>query len=774
MAEKNDSLKNPDGSWKYTNKLVNSQNPHLLQYAHNPVQWHEWNQEALDESKATGKPVFVSVGYSSCYWCHVMEREVFSNAEIAKVINEAFVCIKIDKEERPDLDDILMTARQIMTRDAGWPNNMFLTPYPKIKPFFAGGLFGPDHRYGQISFSEVVAMIKESWETKREAIFKASEEIARAVITNYSAKLENLPSSISTHDIIESLFIQLKSYFDPANGGFFQSPKFPHEVYVNFLVDFYKVTNSPEVYEMVESSLDNIAAGGMHDQVGGGFHRYATDVNWLIPHFEKMLYNQAQLAFVYTKAFSVLKHPHYKKTAEKTLDFVLRKMTGKEGVFYSTIDAETNATEGEYYLWDKEEISQTLSEEEAKLLFDYYSIAALPVQSVHPQAKGGVLHAKSLATIYDAENSEKIYSIFDKLLKKRQKRNQPLVDEKIITSWNGLMIDAFAFAGQVLDRKDYIKTAEKAASYLIKNQIDKNGNLYRIIKDNKRSEVKAFMEDYSFFIKGLLSLYKATDDKKWLSHAITLSNKADELFWDVEKGCYFFTDGMEDLIIRMKTGSDAAYPSDNAIMMHNLIDLKNFDKRPLWENKIKKLLHNFYKDLVVTPMNHSCLIHGILLDSDYKSSDYNNIGSAINLIANDNRNISATHVSAKITRLKRKVKPGVEFDINLVIDINKGWHINSNPASSDFLIPTQAIFKGEGIAVKKVVYPDTKKALAFDDNIIKVYDKKLTITATLELDDELKSRENAVLEVILTVQACDTGTCLSPSNIILRENIPIN
>lgn len=770
MHEESNKLKNPDGTWKYTNTLQDSLSPYLLQHAHNPVDWHPWGKEALQRSQKENKPILVSIGYATCYWCHVMERQVFEDPAIAEIMNKHFINVKIDREERPDLDDIYMTARQLLTHEGGWPNNVFLTP--DLQPFFAGGVFGPDNRYGRISFPDLLEMLHASWENKRDEIHHVATQMTRATVQNLTNNPHQKAPALPYTEVINTLTGQLQAFTDKKEGGFFQAPKFPHENYLLYLLDYYKKTKDEAIIDTAETTLDKMMAGGIFDQIGGGFHRYSVDHKWLVPHFEKMLYNQALLAKTYTIAYEILGHRHYKHAAESTLDFVLRDMTAKNGAFFSAFDAETDEIEGKFYVWTRSEVKDVLSEKQAELFFKHYNLSPIPKFDGHRHAEGGTIHALNVPVAYDNKDRVKLQAIVKKLRIAREKRQTPLLDDKNITAWNGLTIDALATAGKILARTDYLNAAEKAANYILKHMIDTKGQLYRIARDGKLTTA-AFLEDYAFLAQGLLSLYKSTEKKKWLDNAITLIQQAEKLFWDEDEHGYFFSDGEEQTIVRIKAGSDAAIPSDNATMLHNLFTLAELTGDRQWEKNILPTIDAFYPDITRSPVSYTHMVHALLRlpriniamlsPADINSSE---------AIANDNSLVSSQAVEAQIIPEKENIEAGKAFKAEIRITIAPGWHINANPTSLNYLIPTQLDFRGnETLEVLQIVYPKNTRALTYDSAIIQVYDGEIIIEATLKVKSKKAAPLKFGLKALLTVQACKTGMCLSPSDILLKRTV---
>ena len=555
---------------KHTNRLINSTSPYLLQHAHNPVDWYPWGKEALDRAKRENKPILVSIGYSACHWCHVMERESFENEDIAKIMNEHFICIKVDREERPDLDEIYMNAVQLMTGSGGWPLNVFLTS--DLKPFFGGTYFPPDDRWGRTGFRKVLLAVAEGYRDRRDKIQESTNQILAALHT--MSATQSAEETELTEGVIKDAVTQLRQSFDTEWGGFRRAPKFPPSATISLLLRHHHRTGDKDALHMATLTLDRMARGGMYDQLGGGFHRYSVDGQWLVPHFEKMLYDNAQLADVYLEAYQLTRNPLYRRTAEETLDYVLRDMTDEGGGFHSSQDADSEDEEGKYYVWSLEEIGQTLPAEDAGLLGRYYGVT-----------KGGnfeghnILHVGTPTDEFakkEGMTSDDLLRRLDgmrpKLLVVRAKRVPPGKDDKILTDWNGLMISAFARGYQVLGTKAYLDAAEKAATFILTHMRSEQGLLHT--HRAGRSHIAAYLDDYAFLTQGLIDLYECTFEPKWIEHARTLVQEMLERFWDAEAGGFYNTAaGEPHLIVRTKNAHDSSIPSGNAVAAEALLRL---------------------------------------------------------------------------------------------------------------------------------------------------------------------------------------------------------
>jgi uncharacterized protein YyaL (SSP411 family) len=531
---------------RHTNRLAQSTSPYLLQHAHNPVDWYPWGPEALERARTKDKPIFLSVGYSTCYWCHVMEREVFENEEIARLMNERFICIKVDREERPDLDEIYMMATQLMTQHGGWPNSVFLTP--DLKPFFAGTYFGPKDQPGRPGFGTLVTQLGEAWKTQRDKIDEVSGRAADAIRSILGERLASIPAATLDGALVDAAVRQIAASHDPRDGGFGLPPKFPSDFYYSFLLDVHERREAAgqaddQTLAMVTRTLDAMAAGGTHDHVGGGFHRYSTDGQWKVPHFEKMLYNQAHLAVAYLDACAATGEVRFADTARGIFSFVAAVFTGPDGQFYSALDAETDAVEGAYYVWTRDEITRVLGDKDAAAFLAVFALANVPHFPGHKHPEGGAVVRKARGVA----NSPEIEAMLGKLASARQNRTLPRLDDKAIAAWNGMMIDAYARGSEVLKEDSYRAAAAKAATFVLDRMRTRDGRLLRsvrVVADAKRQppSQEGFLEDYAFVIRGLLALERVETDSasktRWLAAARTLAVKADELIWDkVSGGC---------------------------------------------------------------------------------------------------------------------------------------------------------------------------------------------------------------------------------------------
>jgi hypothetical protein len=603
----------------HTNQLANQKSPYLLQHAHNPVDWYPWGPAAFEKAHRENKPIFLSIGYSTCHWCHVMERESFENQQTADILNREFVAIKVDREERPDIDRIYMTFVQATTGSGGWPMSVWLTP--DLQPFFGGTYFPPVNRFGQPGFPAVLTQIASAWRTQQPQIV----ESARDAVEHLRKQVSVEPTHTGWADIdaatIDTGFFAFRRTFDSHLGGFGGAPKFPRPSVLNFLLRYHARTKSEDALEMVLKTLREMAKGGMHDQLGGGFHRYSVDERWFVPHFEKMLYDQGQLAIAYLEAFQITHDEQYAAVARRIFDYVLRDMTDAGGAFYSAEDADSAADpsqptvkgEGAFYIWSAEEIRALVEAPATDWFFHRYGVIEAGNVSNDPH---GEFTGRNI--LYQANEIEDTALHFDRsvdeiraalgraeetLLAAREKRPRPHLDDKVLTSWNGLMISAFAKGGAVLDDPRYAEAARRAAEFLIDRMYQpESGILLRRYREGDAA-IPGFLDDYALFAQALLDLYETQFDRRHLDLALRLTEKQRELFEDTAQGAFFSSqDGDSELVLRVKEDYDGAEPSGNSVALGNLLRLAQSTDREDLRASAERLLAAFAARLTAAPV----------------------------------------------------------------------------------------------------------------------------------------------------------------------------
>jgi uncharacterized protein YyaL (SSP411 family) len=586
------------------NRLADESSLYLRQHAGNPVDWYPWGPEALQRAKELDRPIFLSIGYSACHWCHVMEHECFEDPGIADYLNEHFVAIKVDREERPDLDSIYMTALQAMTREGGgWPLSVWLTP--DLKPFYAGTYFPPDDRYAphRPSFPQLLRAIVDAWQNRRAELEKQSSavvEFLRGV-----SEVDSAAGELSA-ELLQGARTALQRTFDPVHGGFGQAPKFPHALELRLLLRIWKRFGADDALHMARMTLDKMAMGGMYDQVGGGFHRYSTDARWLVPHFEKMLYDNALLTSAYVEAWRASGEPAYREVAEETLAYVLREMRSPAGAFYSTQDADSEGEEGKFYVWTPAEIESVLGKDEAELFNYVFGISEegnFEGRNIPHRVKTWDQSARLLNVSMEdlrrriAESSRKLYEA-------RSRRVWPGRDEKILTAWNALMIAAFAQAGAAFGEPRYTQAAQRAADFLLKQMRSPDGRLFRTAAVDSPPKLNGYLEDYAFLIDALVELYQADFETRWLRAAAELAEVMVNQFWDAAGGGFFYTGvDHEKLITRSKDTHDGSTPSGNAMAAMALLKLGHLIGRKEFIEKGRQTLQAFRGAMADSPMS---------------------------------------------------------------------------------------------------------------------------------------------------------------------------
>ena len=630
---KPDSKMNMSSEISRQNRLAKEKSPYLLQHAHNPVDWFPWGEEAFQKAKRENKPIFLSIGYSTCHWCHVMAHESFENHEIAKILNEHFVSIKVDREERPDLDNIYMTAVMSLTGGGGWPMSLFLTP--ERKPFFAGTYFPSEPRWGQPGFKDVLLSIKEQWEKNRNKVLESSDALTKAIQSQSAEKPKG--KFVLDQNVLKKAYAQYAQQFDERYGGFGRAPKFPQGHGLSFLLRYWKRTGDSHALAMVEKTLMEMAQGGIYDHIGRGFHRYSTDERWHVPHFEKMLYDQALLAKAYLEAYQVTEKQSYAETAREILDYVLRDMTDRQGGFYSAEDADSlpfekfsgavpnprhsgQKVEGAFYVWRQSEVLDILGKEEGEIFNFYFGVE--PEGNVpagadpHGEFQGKnilfIAHTFEETAQHFGRPVEEIKNIIQRakktLFSHRQERPHPHRDDKVLVDWNGFMISSLAFGARVLHEPRYAESAEQATQFILKNLVRKDGRLLHRYRDGEAA-ILGTLEDYAFFIHGLIDLYEATFKVEYLREAKRLTQDMIKFFWDRKQSGFFFTaTDAEKLIVRQKEVYDGAIPSGNSLAALDLIRLAHLTGENQWEKMTEELSQYFASDIVQAPMGYAQLL----------------------------------------------------------------------------------------------------------------------------------------------------------------------
>ena len=589
------------------NRLANEQSPYLLQHADNPVDWYPWGKEAFKKARELDRPIFLSIGYSTCHWCHVMEHESFEDDSVAKLLNDSFISIKVDREELPEIDHVYMSVCQAMTGGGGWPLTIVMTPAKE--PFFAGTYFPKDKRGGRSGLFQILPMIADAWNSKRQDIMTSVGQVK-----NYLDQLNSKPAgnNFST-ELINRAYDQFRNGFDEEYGGFFRAPKFPSPHNLIFLMRYHHSFDNKIALDMATKTLKQMRLGGIYDHIGFGFHRYSTDRHWLVPHFEKMLYDQAMIAMAYIEAYHITGEDIFAQTAREIFTYVLRDMTASEGGFFSAEDADSEGEEGKFYIWTEQEIKEVLGEDYGKEFNDIFSITTpgnYRDESSGKETRLNIPHLKN----YNTNGSNEFESAREKLFNIREKRIHPLKDDKILTDWNGLMIAALAKAAIVLDEPVYLDAAEKAAEFVL-HSISKGERLLKRYR-NGVAALDAHLDDYAFMAWGLLELYEATFATKYLSQALDLMNIMVEDFWDDKNGGFFLgSDQSEKLIVRSKTAYDGAIPSGNSVAVMNMVKLTRITGNTNWAELAEKTIRAFSEDVNRAPTGYTLMLTGFMFDT---------------------------------------------------------------------------------------------------------------------------------------------------------------
>ncbi|MEQ8767851.1 MAG: DUF255 domain-containing protein [Planctomycetota bacterium] len=761
----------PDGGPEF-NRLIHEHSPYLLQHARNPVDWYPWGPEAFEKAEKEGKPVFLSVGYSTCHWCHVMEHESFENDAIAKVLNDHYICIKVDREERPDIDEIYMSATQAVTGRGGWPNSVWLTA--DARPWYAGTYFPPNDSGNRIGFRSLLLELHRVWKEQPDRVKGAADQLSDIIRSSASRddfRLEGTLSASVTSDLITSF----EERFDAERGGFGAAPKFPPHHNLLFLCE--EIRRRPEeerapLLRMLTKTLDAMAMGGIHDHVGGGFHRYSTDADWLLPHFEKMLYDNAMLARVYAEAFELTANAAYRRVAEDILDWTLRELSDEAGGFHSAYDADSEGEEGKFYLWSRAEILEVLGAEDGELYCRIFRIepegnfrdersGELTGQNIPHRTQDWTALAESLETSPDSLR-ERANAWNLELRERRAERIWPALDDKVLTAWNGLHIAALARAGDVLDSDRYQSAARLAADFLLDSMRRDDGRLYRTYRRGA-ARLPAVLSDYAFLADGLLVLHRVSGEAKYLDAAKELTGVVLEDFRSPGGGFFSTADGHEELLARTKDPTDGALPAANGVLARVLVRLGQEEDGERFAEAARDVFRDFGGLMTSYPGAATSLIlaYARYLDSGGSPISDEVSGSKADVAA------VKSPVLAEVFVDRARLRSGEVLRFAVRITIDDGWHINAPEPRQDYLVPTRLGVSGvEGLAVELLEYPvpeDVK--LSLDPAPLSVYEGSVWIAGRLRLG-EVSPEDKLVFE--LAYQACDDQSCQLPAKLSLE------
>jgi uncharacterized protein YyaL (SSP411 family) len=727
-----------------SNRLIHETSPYLRLHAHNPVDWYPWGEEAIARARREQKPIFLSVGYSTCYWCHVMEREVFSDPAIAELMNRWFVNIKVDREERPEIDEIYMTATRLLTRRGGWPNSVFLTP--DLEPFFAGTYFPPEDRGGRPGFPRILESLHEAWTDRRPEVEAVARKLGAALEESLGAELQTAAeeATVASIEVAARTVDQLKQRYDAVNGGFGSSQKFPSPSNL-FLLWELAEQGDQQARRMVLETLLKMGRGAIYDQLDGGFHRYTLDSAWRIPHFEKMLYDNAHLGELLAVTAASTGNPDLERLARGNFDWVLEEMTLSNGAFKSAIDAETDAVEGAFYIWTEEELRRTLGQEGFDLLAPIYGFDGDPnFEQDHYTLYLTASYDEHAARLGVSRRDllDRLEPHLAKSSRLRRQRKFPLVDDKVLTDWNGMMIAALARAGGLLGEPRYVSAAERAAEFVL-NLRDNEGVQLHTWRDGK-GKIRAFLDDYAYLIKGLVTLHRVTGSQRWLDEAERLSQELERRLRDPAGG-YFMSEGEPDLLIQVKAASDGAIPAGNGVAILGLLELSDLTGREVYRQRARAALESFSPQLAAYPGGLTTVALAV-----YR---YHEPGPPEPVVVSGAAGSGLTGLAEKLVRTTLQTKGPGSGDgwraFELALEIQEAWHINANPASLDYLIPTKI-----GGQLRNLSYPPGESfSFAFAPEELSVYSGSVTIGGELAPGEQTLS---------LTYQACDDRRCLPP------------
>ncbi len=737
------------------NHLSEESSPYLLLHAHNPVDWYPWSAAAIERARTENKPIFLSIGYSTCYWCHVMERESFSDPAIAERMNRDFVNIKVDREERPDIDEIYMAATQILTQQGGWPNSLFLTP--DLKPFFAGTYFPPEDRHGLPSFSMVLGSLSSAWADRRDDVNEQAASVAAAM--SRALELRDSPSDrVPSTSLVNRSVQDLRSRFDSTWGGFGGAPKFPSPS--NLLLLKEVAAGHNDASEMLEKTLGAMGRGGIHDQVGGGFHRYSTDREWLVPHFEKMLYDNGLLLETYAGFWKQSRDPEIERIVRRTVRFLHREMIDPTGGLWSAIDAETDGHEGAYYVWTDDELRRVLGEEDVSFLAPIFGFSGSPTfegkfqilhlsSSLQDQAKRRHMSFEEL----DDQTSTALERLFDA----RASRSRPATDDKILADWNGMAIAGLAVAGDIFGEKDWIQLADSAAKFVL-SELRPEGALRHSWRGGKLGPA-AFLSDYVFLVHGLLALAGANDEDQWLQVALELTREQIDRLADPNGGFYVAAES-DDVLFRSKEVIDGAVPGANAVAVLNLVDLFEATRDPGWLEIAEQALRVFGAPAERHPAAFKTLALATKRYHEAIGDDTELVDSGEEVVGFGSRHEVVTEnvVTADLT-----VYPGDTRELRsfrLHVDVAPGWHLYAPGTDQSEFRPVRLV--GVDVELLEVTFPEGKSfSYSKDEEEVAVY------LGCFEILGEIRTGGESRGSLRLEYQACEIGRCLAPAEIEL-------
>jgi len=768
----------------HTNRLAHESSPYLLQHAHNPVDWYPWGAEAFAEARRRDVPIFLSIGYSTCYWCHVMERECFENEAVARQMNEGFVCVKVDREERPDIDDIYMTATILLTQHGGWPMSVFLEP-EKLRPFWAGTYLPPEPAMGRASFPQVMNGISEAWREHREAVLGQGEQVAEAVRTELASRPDRVPvGEAHVTAAVQTLLASL----DRIEGGFGAAPKFPQPVFLDLLMEARAGGGDDATVAAIDHAvrltLDRMMIGGMRDQVGGGFHRYSVDASWTVPHFEKMLYDNAQLAATYARAAALYDDDEYRRVVRTTLDYVLREMTQPGGGFGSAQDAEVNGREGLNYLWTEGEVRGVLEPDDAAFAVEVYGLDQPNFRDPHhPDEPARNVLRLSARPDAIAElmgiTSEVFHERFDRinnmLYAARARREQPRLDDKVLAGWSGLMIAGLCAGAEALDEERFADAAARAASFVLDHMTGTDGSLLRVWRDGS-SKTPAFLDDHAFLAAGLVALHRLRPDRGWDDRAIALIERGEAAFGDGSGGFYDTRAEQDDLFVRARSVRDGAVPTGQSALLNTMIDLFEITGESSWGDRAVALLASMSGAVAENALSASNTTRGLLrlLTSDRVARTHPVFaapgasgGASVDPAGADP---ISTPVEVFASEERIVLREGEPASLEIALRIADGYHIvASEPGAEGVRLEPLRVHIVGGTGVR--AYADYPAGESYGGSpgigAILVYTGEVTFEVAVELDGAWSGEPR----LAVTYQACNDRACLAARTAVLDLEI---
>ena len=792
------------GEHEHTNHLIGENSPYLQMHAHNPVNWYPWGEEAFQKAKREDKPIFLSVGYSTCYWCQVMERESFVDEKVAEILNEHYVAVKVDRERRPAIDQEYMMATRLMTGRGGWPNSVWLTP--EGEPWMAGTYFPRDR------FIEILKRLNDAWENRRQQIEEQADRVANAIEKRSGAMAANAGAKPVNRKLIEKALEQYAKRFDEDNGGFGEAPKFPPHGTLRLLMHEYQRESRDPLRKQITGTLDAMWLGGMHDHLGGGFHRYATDAVWKLPHFEKMLYDNAQQVHNFAQAYALFGKERYRQAVADIYRWLERKMRGERGGFYSAIDAEVDGHEGKTYVWHHDEILELLGKEDGRFFAEIYNVeeGGNYVEQRSGEKPGTNVLYLETPLVEIAENRgvepaklrKRLASLREKLLDRRLKWKQPEIDDKIVAGWNGLMIEALAYAGRKLEAPRYVARAERAADFVLQYMVE-DGGLMRIYRDGKLAQ-PGYLDDHAYLAAGLLELYRATGHPRWLKRAEWLAKEMLARFEDAEEGAFFYTTNAHDQPLGGRTKSlisGGNTPTPNGTAARVLLALGRITDTPEYTKAAERTLDALSGAMWQSSTSVDALLlaaaHKLAPADPVETPDPSRTGSADRGDGTEKQTSSTASASGsggktpvsgepdaqkpgspvgiRVFGPEGELAPGTDATIRVALDIDEGWHLYGKNPKLDFLVPSTVTVKGapERIVVGAVKRPEPKrKKDPVLEKTVNTYTGTIWFEVPISVKEEAAAGEREVAVEVRT-QACDDSRCLPPTTRTLRLQLRV-